>query len=339
MSKTLLLTGATGYIASHTWVALLQAGYDVVGLDNFCNSSRVVIDRIETITGKKPVFVEGDVRDRKLLDSLFRQHRISGAIHFAALKAVGESVTQPLAYYDNNLNGLVTVLSAMNEANVKDFVFSSSATVYGDPHKVPILEDFPLSATNPYGQTKLMGEQILRDLFKADPSWNIAWLRYFNPVGAHESGLIGEDPGGVPNNLMPYVAQVAGGRREKLMVFGGDYPTVDGTGVRDYIHVCDLAEGHVAALAYLWDKQEGLTVNLGTGSGYSVLEVVAAYSKASGKPIPHEIVARRPGDIASCYADAALAETLLGWRAKRDMTQMCADSWRWQSMNPLGFEG
>jgi UDP-glucose 4-epimerase len=339
MSKTLLLTGATGYIASHTWVALLQAGYDVVGLDNFCNSSRVVIDRIETITGKKPVFVEGDVRDRKLLDSLFRQHRISGAIHFAALKAVGESVTQPLAYYDNNLNGLVTVLSAMNEANVKDFVFSSSATVYGDPHKVPILEDFPLSATNPYGQTKLMGEQILRDLFKADPSWNIAWLRYFNPVGAHESGLIGEDPGGVPNNLMPYVAQVAGGRREKLMVFGGDYPTVDGTGVRDYIHVCDLAEGHVAALAYLWDKQEGLTVNLGTGSGYSVLEEVAAYSKASGKPIPHEIVARRPGDIASCYADAALAETLLGWRAKRDMTQMCADSWRWQSMNPLGFEG
>jgi UDP-glucose 4-epimerase len=335
----LLLTGATGYIASHTWVALLQAGYDVVGLDNFCNSSRVVIDRIETITGKKPVFVEGDVRDRKLLDSLFRQHRISGAIHFAALKAVGESVTQPLAYYDNNLNGLVTVLSAMNEVNVKDFVFSSSATVYGDPHKVPILEDFPLSATNPYGQTKLMGEQILRDLFKADPSWNIAWLRYFNPVGAHESGLIGEDPGGVPNNLMPYVAQVAGGRREKLMVFGGDYPTVDGTGVRDYIHVCDLAEGHVAALAYLWDKQEGLTVNLGTGSGYSVLEVVAAYSKASGKPIPHEIVARRPGDIASCYADAALAETLLGWRAKRDMTQMCADSWRWQSMNPLGFEG
>ncbi len=339
MAETLLLTGATGYIASHTWVALLEAGYDVIGLDNLCNSNRVVVERLATITGKTPHFIEGDVRDRALLDRLFAQHRIAGVIHFAALKAVGESVNQPLAYYDNNLNGLLTLCAAMNAAGVRQLVFSSSATVYGNPHAVPILEDFPLSATNPYGQTKLMGEQILRDLEVSDPTWRIAHLRYFNPVGAHDSGLIGEDPGGVPNNLMPYVAQVAGGRRETLRVFGGDYPTPDGTGVRDYIHVCDLADGHLAALVYLRDRGQGMTVNLGTGRGYSVLEVIQAYERASVRPVPYEIVARRPGDIASCYADPALAQTLLGWRARHDIARMCEDSWRWQSMNPNGFMG
>ncbi|MGX6567268.1 UDP-glucose 4-epimerase GalE [Cupriavidus necator] len=338
MPETLLLTGATGYIASHTWVALLNAGYHVIGLDNLCNSSPVVLERLATITGKTPHFVQGDVRDRALLDRLFTEHRISGVIHFAALKAVGESVSQPLEYYSNNLVGLLTVCAAMGAAGVKQLVFSSSATVYGNPHAVPILEDFPLSATNPYGQTKLMGEQILRDLETSDPDWRIAYLRYFNPVGAHESGLIGEDPRGIPNNLMPYVAQVAGGRREKLMVFGGDYPTPDGTGVRDYIHVCDLADGHLAALGYLRAQGKSMTVNLGTGRGYSVLEVVQAYQRASGKPVPHEIVARRPGDIASCYADPALANQLLGWRARHDIDRMCQDSWRWQSMNPQGFD-
>ncbi|QET05734.1 MULTISPECIES: UDP-glucose 4-epimerase GalE [Cupriavidus] len=339
MSETLLLTGATGYIASHTWVALHNAGYNVIGLDNLCNSNRAVVERLARITGSNPHFVEGDVRDRALLDKLFREHRITGAIHFAALKAVGESVAKPLAYYDNNLNGLLTLCAAMDAANVRQLVFSSSATVYGNPHTVPILENFPLSATNPYGQTKLMGEQILRDLELSNPDWKIGYLRYFNPVGAHDSGLIGEDPGGVPNNLMPYVAQVAGGRREKLMVFGGDYPTVDGTGVRDYIHVSDLADGHLAALVYLRDKNEGFTVNLGTGRGYSVLEVVKAYERASGRPVPYQIVDRRPGDIASCYADPALAQRLIGWRAQHDIDRMCEDSWRWQSMNPLGFAG
>lgn len=339
MSETLLLTGATGYIASHTWVALHRAGYNVIGLDNLCNSNRVVVERLARITGAPPNFVEGDVRNRALLDRLFSEHRIRGAIHFAALKAVGESVSQPLAYYDNNLNGLLTLCSAMDAAGVRQLVFSSSATVYGNPHTVPILENFPLSATNPYGQTKLMGEQILRDLERSNPAWQIAYLRYFNPVGAHESGLIGEDPGGVPNNLMPYVAQVAGGRREKLMVFGGDYPTPDGTGVRDYIHVSDLADGHLAALVYLRERSAGMTVNLGTGRGYSVLEVVKAYERASGKPVPYEIVDRRPGDIASCYADPALAQELLGWRARHDIDRMCEDSWRWQSMNPRGFAG
>ncbi|KAI3597309.1 UDP-glucose 4-epimerase [Cupriavidus necator H850] len=338
MPETLLLTGATGYIASHTWVALLNAGYHVIGLDNLCNSSPVVLERLATITGQTPHFVQGDVRDRALLDGLFAEHRISGVIHFAALKAVGESVSQPLEYYSNNLGGLLTVCAAMGAAGVKQLVFSSSATVYGNPHAVPILEDFPLSATNPYGQTKLMGEQILRDLETSDPDWRIAYLRYFNPVGAHESGLIGEDPRGIPNNLMPYVAQVAGGRRERLMVFGGDYPTPDGTGVRDYIHVCDLADGHLAALGYLRAQGKSMTVNLGTGRGYSVLEVVQAYQRASGKPVPHDIVARRPGDIASCYADPALANQLLGWRARHDIDRMCEDSWRWQSMNPQGFD-
>ncbi|WP_019450567.1 UDP-glucose 4-epimerase GalE [Cupriavidus sp. BIS7] len=337
MAETLLLTGATGYIASHTWVALHEAGYNVIGLDNLVNSNAEVVNRLARITGKTPHFVEGDVRDRALLDRLFAEHAIAGVIHFAALKAVGESVSQPLEYYGNNLDGLITLCTAMQSAGVRQLVFSSSATVYGNPHTVPILENFPLSATNPYGQTKLMGEQILRDLEISDPEWRIAFLRYFNPVGAHESGWIGEDPGGIPNNLMPYVAQVAAGRRKTLSIYGGDYPTVDGTGVRDYIHVCDLADGHVAALAYLGKHRSGLTVNLGTGRGYSVLEVVKAYERASGRPVPYQIVARRPGDIAACYADPSLANELLGWRAQRDLDRMCADSWRWQSMNPMGF--
>ncbi|MBV8273364.1 MAG: UDP-glucose 4-epimerase GalE [Cupriavidus sp.] len=337
MAETLLLTGATGYIASHTWVALHEAGYNVIGLDNLVNSNAEVVNRLARITGKTPHFVEGDVRDRALLDRLFAEHAITGAIHFAALKAVGESVSKPLEYYGNNLEGLITLCAAMQSAGVRQLVFSSSATVYGNPHTVPILENFPLSATNPYGQTKLMGEQILRDLEVSDPEWRIAFLRYFNPVGAHESGWIGEDPGGIPNNLMPYVAQVAAGRRETLSVYGGDYPTADGTGVRDYIHICDLADGHVAALAYLGRHRRGMTVNLGTGRGYSVLEVVKAYERASGRPVPYQIVARRPGDIAACYADPKLANELLGWSARRDLDDMCADSWRWQSMNPMGF--
>lgn len=337
MTETLLLTGATGYIASHTWVALQEAGYNVIGLDNLCNSNREVVSRLSRITDTSPHFVEGDVRDRALLSRLFAEHEIKGVIHFAALKAVGESVVKPLQYYANNLDGLIALCETMQSAGVKQLVFSSSATVYGNPHAVPILESFPLSATNPYGQTKLMGEQILRDLETSDPEWRIAFLRYFNPVGAHQSGLIGEDPGGIPSNLMPFVAQVACGRREKLSVYGGDYPTVDGTGVRDYIHVCDLADGHVAALDHLRNHARGITVNLGTGCGYSVLEVVKAYERASGRPVPYQIVARRPGDIASCYADPTLARELLGWRARRDIDCMCADSWRWQSMNPMGF--
>ncbi|MGV8898744.1 MAG: UDP-glucose 4-epimerase GalE [Burkholderiaceae bacterium] len=335
--KLILLTGATGYIGSHTWCALLAAGYDVIGMDNLCNSSVNVLDRIAEISQQTPNFVEGDVRDAALLDVLFLQNNISAAIHFAALKAVGESVQNPLDYYENNLVGLMTLSRAMQKHAVKTFVFSSSATVYGDPHAVPILENFPLSATNPYGQTKLMSEQILRDLEQSDDRWRIGYLRYFNPVGAHESGLIGEDPGGVPNNLMPYVAQVAIGKRDTLRVYGGDYPTPDGTGVRDYIHVMDLAQGHVAALSHLFNKGASFTVNLGTGQGYSVLDVIAAYAKASGKFIPYEIVARRAGDIAACYAQPSLAAELLGWRATRGLDAMCADSWRWQSLNPNGF--
>nr|WP_311526796.1 UDP-glucose 4-epimerase GalE [uncultured Ralstonia sp.] len=338
MTETILLTGATGYIASHTWVELLDAGYQVIGLDNLCNSSSTVLSRIEQITAKTPKFVQGDVRDRRLLDDLFASSRISAVIHFAALKSVGESVQKPLAYYDNNMGGLVTLCAAMAHANVRQLVFSSSATVYGNPHTVPITESFPLSSTNPYGQTKLMGEQVLRDLEISNAAWQIAYLRYFNPVGAHHSGLIGEDPRGIPNNLMPYVAQVAVGKREKLSVYGGDWPTPDGTGVRDYIHVVDLARGHLSALDTLRRDSRGFTVNLGTGRGYSVLEVVEAYKRASGRPVPYQIVDRRPGDIAACYADPALAASLLGWRAQYGIERMCEDSWRWQSMNPDGFQ-
>ena len=335
---TILLTGATGYIASHTWLALWQAGFEVVGVDDFSNSSPVVLQRLQRLGGRTPVFERADVCDATAMDALFQRHRIDASVHFAALKAVGESNTRPLDYYANNLGGLLTVCRTMLRQGVHRFVFSSSATVYGDAQTLPISEDAPLSATNPYGQTKLMGEQILRDLGAATPAWQTACLRYFNPVGAHVSGLIGEDPRGTPNNLMPFVAQVAVGRREKLAVFGQDYATPDGTGVRDYIHVSDLAEGHVAALRRLLQQPGSLTVNLGTGRGHSVLEVVAAYVRASGRPVPYEIRPRRPGDVASCYADPALAQRLLGWTARLDLDRMCADSWRWQSQNPEGFQ-
>jgi UDP-glucose 4-epimerase len=335
---TILLTGATGYIASHTWLALQAAGFDVVGVDDFSNSSPEVLNRLAALAGRTPVFERASVCDAAALEAVFARHRIDACVHFAAFKAVGESAAKPLAYYANNIGGLVTVCQAMQRHGVKRFVFSSSATVYGDPESLPIREGARLTATNPYGQTKLMGETILRDLGAADPAWQTACLRYFNPVGAHESGRIGEDPRGTPNNLMPYVAQVAVGRRPHLMVFGNDYATPDGTGVRDYIHVSDLADGHVAALRRLFDVPGSLTVNLGTGRGYSVLEVVAAYAKASGRAVPHVIAPRRAGDVAACYADPGLARETLGWQARHDLARMCEDSWRWQSMNPNGFD-
>jgi UDP-glucose 4-epimerase len=333
----ILLTGATGYIGSHTWLALWDAGFDVVGADDFSNSSPEVLTRLHRIGGRKPEFTRIDVGDAAALDALFAAHRFDAVVHFAAFKAVGESVVQPLRYYRNNVGGLLTVCEAMRRSDCLRMVYSSSATVYGDPQSLPIREDAPLSAANPYGWTKLMGERMLVDLGTADPRWQTACLRYFNPVGAHESGLIGEDPRGTPNNLMPYVAQVAVGRRPKLSVYGNDYPTPDGTGVRDYIHVSDLAEGHVAALRSLFATPGSFTVNLGTGRGHSVLEVVRAYERHSGRPVPYEIVARRAGDVAACYADVAAAQQLLAWRATRDLDQMCADSWRWQQMNPDGF--
>ncbi len=326
----ILVTGGTGYIGSHTCVALAQAGHELLILDNLCNSRADVVDRLETLCGKRPEFIEGDVRDAGVLDTLFARHPFTAVIHFAGLKAVGESAEKPLEYYDNNVHGTLQLLAAMRRAKVKTVVFSSSATVYGDPASVPIREDFPRSATNPYGRSKLIIEDILEDLHRAEPDWRIARLRYFNPVGAHESGLIGEDPQGIPNNLMPFVAQVAVGQREFLNVWGNDYPTPDGTGVRDYIHVVDLADGHVAALDYL-NRQGGLlTVNLGTGQGYSVLDMVKAFEQASGQPIPYRIAPRRAGDIAQCWADPSLAHQLPGWKSKRGLEQMCTDSWRWQ---------
>ena len=327
----ILVTGGAGFIGSHTCVALAQAGIPHLILDNFGNSRRSVLERLGRITGVQPLFVEGDVRDADLLARVFAQHPIEGVIHFAALKAVGESVREPLRYYDNNVAGTVALLRAMQVAGVRTLVFSSSATVYGEPATVPIREDFPLSATNPYGWTKLMMEQVLADVDAAEPGqWRIARLRYFNPVGAHESGLIGEDPQGEPGNLLPYVAQVAAGQRASLSVYGNDYPTPDGTGVRDYIHVCDLAEGHVAALRYL-NKHPGLmTVNLGTGRPVSVLEMVRAFEQASGRAVPYQLVARRPGDVAQGWADPALAQQLLGWRAQHGVDRMCQDAWRWQ---------
>jgi UDP-glucose 4-epimerase len=326
----ILVTGGTGFIGSHTCVALAAAGHEMLVLDNLSNSRREVMDALGTLCGPAPRFVEGDVRDAALLDRVFAEHAISAVIHFAALKAVGESVEQPLAYYENNIVGTLRLLEAMKRAAVHTLVFSSSATVYGDPASVPIREDFPLAATNPYGWTKLMMEQMLGDLAHAEPHWRIARLRYFNPVGAHESGLIGEDPAGIPNNLLPYVAQVAVGQRPQLQVFGGDYPTVDGTGVRDYIHVMDLAEGHVAALDALARAPGLLTLNLGTGQGVSVLQMVRAFEQASGRPVPYRIVDRRPGDVAACWADPTLAQQRLGWRTRRDLAQMCTDAWRWQ---------
>ena len=328
--QNILVTGGAGYIGSHTCVELLAAGHNLVVIDNFSNSKPAVLGRVEQISGRPIPFMEVDIRDRGVLREVFRQHAIDAVIHFAGLKAVGESVSQPLRYYDNNISGSVALFEVMAESSVKTLVFSSSATVYGDPHSVPIREDFPLSATNPYGRSKLILEDILRDLSRSDESWKIALLRYFNPVGAHESGIIGEDPNGVPNNLMPYIAQVAVGKLPQLSVFGDDYPTPDGTGVRDYIHVVDLARGHLAALEALSGKPGVMTVNLGTGQGYSVLDVVRAFEKASDRQVPYRIVPRRPGDVAQCYADPTLAHELLGWRAERGLDEMCSDSWRWQ---------
>lgn len=344
----ILLTGATGYIASHTWLALQEAGYSVVGVDSFVNSSPKVLERLHALGGQVPQFVQGDVRRALALDRAFELARdrfggVDAVVHFAALKAVGESTQMPLDYFENNLGGLLSVAQALKRHTApgtpQRLVFSSSATVYGSPEHLPIREDSALTSTNPYGSTKLMGENILRDLERCDPSWHIAYLRYFNPVGAHPSGQIGEDPRGTPNNLMPYVAQVAVGKRPCLNVFGKDYDTPDGTGVRDYIHVCDLAEGHVAAVRYLLDQEASLTVNLGTGQGYSVLDLVHAYERASGRPVPLEFAPRRPGDVAACYADPTRAAELLGWRAQLGLDDMCADSWRWQHLNPQGFEG
>ena len=335
----ILVTGGAGFIGSHTAIELLSSGYEVVIVDNLVNSKREAVRRIERIVGREVPFYEIDACDRTALAKVFDAHRIGGAIHFAALKAVGESVAKPIEYYRNNLDSLLVLLDTMRAHAVKTLVFSSSATVYGMPERCPVDESFPLSATNPYGQSKVIAEQILRDVETADPSWRIATLRYFNPVGAHESGLIGEDPAGIPNNLMPYVAQVAVGKREKLHVFGDDYDTPDGTGVRDYIHVVDLARGHIAALSALAARDASLVANLGTGRGYSVLEVVRAFEAASGRPVPYEIVARRPGDVAACYASTGLAEKLLGWRAQYGLQRMCEDHWRWQEMNPLGFAG
>lgn len=337
MPDTILVTGGAGYIGSHTVVALIEAGYQPLVLDNFTNSSTEVFRRIEAITGRSVPFVEGDVCDRLALVGLFAEYDVTAVIHFAGLKAVGESVVEPLRYYHTNVFGTLNLLEAMAVADIRRLVFSSSATVYGDPDTNPIQEHFPRRAMNPYGQTKLAVEKMLEDLAASDPAWRLACLRYFNPVGAHSSGLIGEDPRGVPNNLMPYIAQVAVGRREYLSVFGGDYPTRDGTGVRDYIHVMDLAEGHVAALRHLESQAGLLTVNLGTGEGVSVLEMLAAFEQACGKRLPHEIVARRSGDVPEYYGDPSLAAEVLGWRATRGVAQMCEDVWRWQSGNPEGY--
>lgn len=329
----ILVTGGAGYIGSHTVVELMVAGYDVLIADNYSNSKPSVINRIERITGRRPVFVQLDIRDRPAVQNLFAEYSFDAVIHFAGLKAVGESVSQPLRYYDNNVYGSLVLFEAMAEAKVKTLVFSSSATVYGNPHTVPIREDFPLSATNPYGRSKLMIEEILRDIAVSDSSWRIALLRYFNPVGAHESGLIGEDPNGIPNNLMPYIAKVAAGTLPELSVFGDDYPTHDGTGVRDYIHVMDLARGHIAALETLKKSEGVITVNLGTGQGYSVFEVIHAFETANGRKIPFRITGRRPGDIPSCYADPSLAERLLNWRVQYSLEKMCQDAWRWQLLS------
>ncbi len=333
----ILVTGGAGYIGSHTCVELLQRGEQVVVFDNLSNSRIEAVRRVEQITGKRVPIVVGDVCDPHALREVFATHSIEAVIHFAGLKAVGESVATPLLYYENNVTGTLRLLAAMREAKVRHLVFSSSATVYGDPVQLPLTEEHPLRATNPYGRTKQMTESMLRDLAQSEPGWRIAVLRYFNPVGAHESGLIGEDPLGTPNNLMPFLAQVAIGRRPFLRIFGGDYPTSDGTGVRDYVHVVDLAAGHVAALERLRGKPEFVTVNLGTGAGTTVLEMVQNFESASGRPVAFQIVDRRPGDIAICYADASLAASLLSWRSTRGPREMCEDTWRWQSRNPDGY--
>ena len=335
---SILVTGGAGYIGSHTVVELLNVGYDVIIADNFCNSHPEVLNRIAALTGKQPVFYEADVRDTKALNNIFSQHKIESVIHFAGLKAVGESTRLPLKYYQNNIAATLTLCEVMQQHNVFDLVFSSSATVYGDPHAVPINESFPLSATNPYGRSKLMVEEILRDVAKAEPRWGIVLLRYFNPVGAHVSGTMGEDPNGIPNNLLPFISQVAIGRLPQLSVFGNDYPTPDGTGVRDYIHVVDLAVGHIKAIERIKRERGVLTYNIGTGQGYSVLEMINAFEQASGKKIAYQIVARRPGDIAECWADPAYAANDLGWKAKLGLQDMMQDAWRWQSKNPNGYK-
>ena len=334
---SILVTGGAGYIGSHTVILLIEAGYEIVIFDNFCNASKEAITRVEKIVGQEITTVEGDVRSREDLHGVFNSHTIDAVIHFAGLKAVGESVEQPLKYYDNNVNGTAVLCEVMGEHGCRSIVFSSSATVYGDPHTTPILESFPLSATNPYGRSKLFVEEILRDLYISNNEWKIILLRYFNPVGAHKSGTIGEDPNGIPNNLMPFIAQTAVGKRTSLSVFGGDYNTPDGTGVRDYIHVMDLADGHVKALEKIAKISEVLTVNLGTGNGYSVLDMVKAFEQASGKKIPYQIVPRRAGDIAECFADPSYAKKVLGWEAKKSIEEMCEDAWRWQSNNPNGY--
>jgi len=333
----ILVTGGAGYIGSHTCIELIKAGYDLVVVDNLYNSSLESLKRVESLLDCNIFFHKVDVRDKAELTKVFEQYSINGVIHFAGLKAVGESVEKPIEYYDTNVGGTFILADVMREFGCKTFIFSSSATVYGDPYTVPIKENFPLSVTNPYGRSKLMIEEFLRDVFVADGSWHIALLRYFNPVGAHNSGLIGEDPNDIPNNLMPYISQVAVGKLEKLSIFGGDYGTPDGTCVRDYIHVVDLAKGHVKALQALENKPQVLTVNLGTGNGYSVLDVVKAFENASGKEVPYQIVDRRPGDIATCYADPAYAAKRLGWKAEYELDEMCEDTWRWQSQNPDGY--
>jgi len=333
----IFVTGGAGYIGSHTCVELLSAGHDVTVYDNFSNSSAESMARVQRITGKSVTLVHGDIRDGAALAAALAQSKATAVVHFAGLKAVGESVQKPLMYYDNNVTGTLHLLEAMQQCAVKTLVFSSSATVYGDPQQLPIPESHPLSATNPYGQTKLVIEGILRDLFQSDPTWRIGILRYFNPVGAHASGLIGEDPQGPPNNLMPFVAQVAIGRREFLNVWGNDYPTPDGTGVRDYIHVVDLALGHLKTLEYLVQSPQCVAINLGTGVGYSVLDMVRAFEQASGRSVPYQVAPRRAGDIAACYADPALARQLLDWRAQRGLEAMCQDAWNWQVNNPEGY--
>ena len=335
----ILVTGGAGFIGSHTVVELQQAGYDVVVLDNLCNASEKVIPRVEAITGKKVPFYKADILDREALEEIFSKEQIDAVIHFAGLKAVGESVQKPWEYYENNIAGTLTLVDVMRKHGVKSIIFSSSATVYGNPAFVPITEECPKGqCTNPYGWTKYMGEQILRDIAKADPEWSVVNLRYFNPVGAHASGKIGEHPNGIPNNLMPYISQTAIGKRDHLNVFGNDYPTPDGTGVRDYIHVVDLAKGHVAAIQYLMTHTGEGVFNLGTGHGYSVLDMVHAFEEANGVKVPYEITARRPGDLATCYADPAKSLEVLGWKAEKDLVDMCRDTWNWQKQNPNGYE-
>ena len=332
-----LVTGGAGYIGSHTCISLIQAGYELVVFDNYSNSSSESIKRVEKIVNQTINLEEGDIRSKEDLRRVFTKYNIDSVIHFAGLKAVGESVELPLKYYDNNIIGTIVLCEVMKEFNCKQIVFSSSATVYGDPHTTPITEDFPLSATNPYGRSKLFIEEILRDVFVSDNEWKIIILRYFNPVGAHESGTIGEDPNGIPNNLMPFISQTAVGKREFLNIFGDDYDTDDGTGVRDYIHVVDLADGHVKALNKINDINRVITVNLGTGNGYSVLDMVKAFEEASGKKVAYKIAPRRSGDVAKCFADPSYAKAVLGWSASRGIKQMCEDSWRWQSNNPNGY--